>query len=100
MITTRFLVLSLIFYLPSFSYSEEFLQIINRYNPFYLLPGCRNRLDVRFGNRRFAEREMAFRTLEFRVLFTLVNLEIQYSAVVRGRRDMAHVARRDRNFFR
>ena len=72
----------------------------SHHKPSNLLSRRRNRLDVRIGNRGFAVRDVAFHALKLRVFFPRVNLEIQYSAVVRGRRDMAHVARRDRNFFR
>lgn len=43
---------------------------------------------------------MTFHTLKLRVLFPRVNFKIKRAAVVRRRRDMAHIARCDRNFFR
>ena len=53
---------------------------------------ARNSLQVRFGNRQFAERKMALHAFEARVLFPRIDFKIQNPAVVRSLRDMAHIA--------
>ena len=54
---------------------------------------------MRFRDRQFSERDMALYAREASVLFSRIDLKIQDSAVVRGFRDMTHIARNDRNFF-
>ena len=59
-----------------------------------------DRFRVRCGNRQFAVSDVAFHALKARVFLPLVDLVIERAAVVRGRRDMTHVARGDGDFFR
>jgi hypothetical protein len=78
------------------SFLRDFFRI-----PHHKLLSCRhNRLEMRFGNCRFAISDVAFHALKLRVFFPLVNFIVKRAAVIGRRRDMTHIARRNRNFFR
>ena len=65
-----------------------------------LVSGIGYGLYMRFRCWSFPVRHVALYAIESRVLLSLIDLIIQYAAVIRCSRDMAHIARRDRDFKR
>lgn len=77
-----------------------FFDLVLRYLSFFRsLSRCYYCLKMRFGDRHFAENNMAFYALKIRVLFSRIDLVIEDPAIVRRRRDMTQIAGSDRNFF-